>query len=132
MSLPRHYRNRDKRTIGAMVVRIKRVYLKPEQADGCRVLVDRLWPRGLTKQKARVDHWLRDIAPSNALRKWYGHEPSRWPEFKRRYAKELKREKDAVKDLHGLCKAHARVTLLFSSKEEEKNNAVALKAILRL
>ena len=115
-----------------MAVRIKRVYLKPEKADGCRVLVDRLWPRGLTKQKAAVDHWLRDIAPSDALRKWYGHAPARWPEFKRRYAAELKQEKDAVKTLRALYKANARVTLLFSSKEEKKNNAVALKAILRL
>src|SRR5690348_450258 len=114
-----------------MAVRIKRVYLKPEKADGCRVLVDRLWPRGLTKQKARVDHWLRDIAPSTALRKWYGHEPARWPEFKRRYAVELKQQ-EAVKMLRQLCKGQTRVTLLFSSKEEEKNNAVALKTILRL
>ncbi len=115
-----------------MAVRIKRVYLKPERADGCRVLVDRLWPRGLTKQKAALDHWLRDIAPSDALRKWYGHEPARWPEFKRRYRAELKREPESVKALRALCKANARVTLLFSSKEEARNNAVALKAILRL
>lgn len=132
MSLPCHNGDTDKRTIWGMAVRLKRVYLKPEKADGCRVLVDRLWPRGLTKQKAAVAHWLRDIAPSDALRRWYGHEPARWLEFKRRYAKELKREKGAVMVLRGLCKTHTRVTLLFSSKEEEKNNAVALKAILRL
>ena len=115
-----------------MSVRIKRVYLKPEQADGCRVLVDRLWPRGLTKHKAAVDHWLQDVAPSDTLRKWYGHTPARWQEFKRRYAAELKQQKEAVQQLRNLCKAQARVTLLFSSKEEELNNAVALKAILRL
>ena len=115
-----------------MRIRIKRVYLKPEPADGCRVLVDRLWPRGLTKRKAAVDHWVRDIAPSNALRKWYGHTPARWVEFKRRYAAELKREPEAVKALRALCKTEARVTLLFSSKEEALNNAVALKSILRL
>jgi uncharacterized protein YeaO (DUF488 family) len=111
--------------------KLKRVYLKPGKADGCRVLVDRLWPRGLTKQKAKVDHWLRDIAPSDALRKWYGHEPSRWPEFKRRYAAELKQQKDALKTLRNLRQQHGTVTLLFSSKEEKLNNAAALKAYLR-
>ena len=114
------------------MIKLKRVYLAPAKADGCRVLVDGLWPRGLSKQKAAVDHWLRDIAPSDALRKWYGHTPARWPEFKRRYAAELKQQKEAVKQLRSLCKAEARVTLLFSSKEVELNNAVALKAILRL
>ncbi len=111
--------------------KLKRVYLKPEKADGCRVLVDRLWPRGLTKRKAKLDHWLRDIAPSDDLRKWYGHEPSRWSGFKRRYAAELKQQKDAVKTLRDLRKEHGSVTLLFSSKEEKLNNAVALKAYLR-
>ena len=112
-------------------LQLKRVYQKPEKTDGCRVLVDRLWPRGLTKRKAKVDHWLRDIAPSDALRKWYGHEPSRWPEFKRRYAAELKQQKDTVKTLRSLHEEHGTVTLLFSSKEEKLNNAVALKAYLR-
>ncbi len=114
-----------------MKVRLKRIYLKPEASDGCRILVDRLWPRGLTKSKAKLDHWLRDIAPSSELRKWYGHDPKRWPEFKRRYAAELKREKDAVKELKALLKEHTTVTFLFSSKEEKLNNAAALKAYLR-
>ena len=114
-----------------MAVKLKRVYLKPEKSDGCRVLVDRLWPRGLTKSKAKVDHWLRDIAPSNELRKWYGHDPKRWPEFKRRYRAELKGEKDAVKDLRVLLRQHRSLTFLFSSKEEKLNNATALKAYLR-
>lgn len=112
-------------------LKIKRVYLKPTASDGCRVLVDRLWPRGLSKQAAAVDHWLRDIAPSTALRKWYGHEPERWSGFRRRYAAELKRQKDALVALRTLLKEHAVVTLLFSSKEEKRNNATALKAYLR-
>ncbi|HEY3645652.1 MAG TPA: DUF488 family protein [Gammaproteobacteria bacterium] len=114
-----------------MPVHIKRIYLKSAKSDGCRVLVDRLWPRGLSKAKAKVDRWLRDIAPSTRLRKWYGHDPERWTEFKRRYRAELKGEKDAVRDLKALLKEHKTVTLLFSSKEEQRNNAVALKTYLR-
>lgn len=114
-----------------MTVKLKRIYLKPEKSDGCRILVDRLWPRGLTKRKAKVDHWLRDIAPSTSLRKWYGHDPKRWSEFKRRYRVELKKQKDAMQGLKGLLKEHKTVTFLFSSKEEKLNNAAALKAHLR-
>ena len=113
------------------MIKLKRVYLPATKADGCRVLVDRLWPRGLSKRKAAVDHWLRDVAPSTVLRKWYGHEPERWPEFRRRYAKELKGQKDAVAELRALLKQHKTVTFLFSSKEEGLNNAAALKAYLR-
>ena len=114
-----------------MAVKLKRVYLKPLKSDGCRILVDRLWPRGLSKQKARVDHWLRDIAPSAAVRKWYGHEPTRWPGFRRRYGAELKKNKEVVAELKNLLKVHKTVTFLFSSKEERLNNAAALKAWLR-
>lgn len=114
-----------------MAVKLKRVYLKPEKSDGCRVLVDRLWPRGLSKRKAKVDHWLRDLAPSTALRRWYGHEPERWPEFKRRYRLELESEKTALRELKTLLKGHRTVTLLFSSREQQLNNAAALKAYLR-
>ena len=113
-----------------MRVKLKRVYLKPEPADDCRVLVDRLWPRGLNKRRARVDHWLKDIAPSTGLRRWYGHDPKRWAEFKRRYRSELKGEPKAILELKALLKAHKVVTLLFSSKEEKLNNAAALKAYL--
>lgn len=112
-------------------LKIKRVYLKAEKADGCRILVDRLWPRGLSKQKARVDRWLRDVAPSTTLRKWYGHDPKRWPEFKRRYGAELRKRKPAVMELRALLKVHRQATFLFSSKEEKLNNAAALKAWLR-
>jgi uncharacterized protein YeaO (DUF488 family) len=114
-----------------MAVKLKRVYLRPEKSDGCRILVDRLWPRGLSKQKAKLDHWSRDIAPSTGLRKWYGHAPERWPEFKRRYGLELKKQKDGLKELRDLLKGHKTVTFLFSSKEEKLNNAAALKAYLR-
>lgn len=113
------------------MVKLKRVYLAPAKADGCRVLVDRLWPRGLSKRKAAVDNWLRDIAPSTPLRKWYAHDPGRWPEFKRRYARELKGRKAALAELRTLLKRHKTVTFLFSSKEERLNNAAALKAYLR-
>jgi len=113
------------------MIKLKRVYLAATKADGCRVLVDRLWPRGLSKQKAKVDVWLRDIAPSNELRNWYGHEPERWPGFLRRYTAELKKQKDAVKELRAILKRHKTVTFLFSSKEEKLNNAVALKGYLR-
>ena len=113
------------------MIRLKRVYLAPARADGCRVLVDRLWPRGLGKEKAAVDHWLRDIAPSTSLRKWYGHAPERWPEFKRRYAAELRKQKPVVAQLKTLLKQHKTVTFLFSSKEEVLNNAAALKAWMR-
>lgn len=114
-----------------MALKLKRVYLKPDKGDGCRILVDRLWPRGQSKQKAKVDHWLRDIAPSTALRKWYSHDPEHWPEFRHRYGAELKKNRKALKELKALLKAHKAVTFLFSSKEEKLNNAAALKAYLR-
>ncbi|HSN18194.1 MAG TPA: DUF488 family protein [Gammaproteobacteria bacterium] len=114
-----------------MTVKLKRVYMKPEPSDGCRILVDRLWPRGLNKRRAKVDFWLRDLAPSTRLRKWYGHDPARWSEFKRRYRAELKGEQAALKALKALLRQHRTATLLFSSKEEQLNNAAALKGFLR-
>jgi uncharacterized protein YeaO (DUF488 family) len=107
--------------------RVKRVYAEPSESDGFRVLVDRLWPRGLSKEGARVDLWLKDIAPSDGLRKWYGHDPEKWPEFKRRYFRELK-EKEAL--LEEITSRRGQVTLLFGSKEEKLNNASALKEYL--
>jgi uncharacterized protein YeaO (DUF488 family) len=108
---------------------VKRAYEEPAGSDGFRVLVDRLWPRGLTKEKAKVDLWLRDIAPSNELRRWYGHVPERWSEFKRRYYRELAGAKEALATLRGYM-AKGKVTLVFSSKEEKLNNAVALAEYL--
>ncbi|HEU5247972.1 MAG TPA: DUF488 domain-containing protein [Candidatus Udaeobacter sp.] len=109
-----------------MGIQIKRVYDKPAKADGWRVLVDRLWPRGLTKKEAQIDNWLKDIAPSTALRKWFGHDPARWKEFKKRYAKELSNQGDRVEQLAREARKRT-VTLLFGAKDIEHNNAVALK-----
>jgi uncharacterized protein YeaO (DUF488 family) len=107
-------------------IRLKRVYDKPAKADGRRVLVDRIWPRGLTKQEARIDKWLKEIAPSTKLRKWFRHDPARWNEFKKRYAAELDDRREQVERL--ARESHKRtVTLLFGAKDIEHNNAVALK-----
>jgi uncharacterized protein YeaO (DUF488 family) len=109
---------------------IKRVYEPPSDEDGFRLLVDRLWPRGLSKAKAAVDRWLRDVAPSAALRKWFNHEPARWAEFRRLYAAEL----DQLPSLVDQLLARARrgpLTLLYSAQHETCNNAVALNEYLR-
>ncbi len=112
-----------------MVYAVKRVYEPPEAEDGLRVLVDRLWPRGVAKARARIDLWIRDLAPSDVLRKWYGHEPARWAEFRRRYAAELRGHRALFQPLIEAAKTR-RVTLLFSSRELKLNNAFALKAML--
>ncbi len=109
-----------------MEIKIKRVYEQPEAQDGTRILVDRLWPRGLSKEKAKIDLWVKDLAPSNELRKWYGHEPGKWEEFKKRYFAELDGQADEVKKLASII-GKCRVTFLYSSKEEIINNAQALK-----
>ncbi|HID49369.1 MAG TPA: DUF488 domain-containing protein [Chromatiales bacterium] len=111
-------------------LRIKRVYDVPATTDGTRVLVDRLWPRGLRKEQARIDHWIKDIAPSNELRKWYGHDDSRWEEFKRRYFDELIALDELVTQLRALINEHT-VTLLYSARSVTHNNAVALADFLR-
>jgi len=111
------------------MIRVKRVYEPAEATDGYRVLVDRLWPRGLRKEAARVDLWLKEIAPSNELRKWYHHDPAQWEEFQQRYGAELRDHEDLV----ALLRTKARegdLTLLFSSREAVRNNAAALKAYL--
>jgi uncharacterized protein YeaO (DUF488 family) len=111
---------------------LKRVYDPPEPGDGTRVLVDRLWPRGLTKEKAAVDLWAKDVAPSHELRRWFGHRPERWDEFRTRYGEEL-RTPEAREEMRAL-RALARegpVTLLYGAKDEELNNAVALRDALR-
>ncbi|HEY0720868.1 MAG TPA: DUF488 domain-containing protein [Gammaproteobacteria bacterium] len=110
-----------------MKLQIKRVYEPAAPSDGYRVLVDRLWPRGLTKESAAVAEWLRDVAPSTELRRWFSHEPERWAEFKRRYLHELEGEA-AVNALHHLREVAAQqhVTLLYGAKDEAHNNAVVL------
>ncbi len=112
-----------------MRVQVKRVYDPPASTDGFRVLVDRLWPRGISKSVARIDLWVRDLSPSNELRTWYGHDPVKWPEFKRRYFKELKLNDNAFSELASLV-SRRKVTLLFGSKELRLNNAYALKQAL--
>jgi len=108
------------------MLKVKRVYEVPAKEDGFRVLVDRLWPRGLTKEKAKVDLWLKEISPTDALRKWYQHDPEKWLEFKRRYFSELKDKKEFLDLIESKAKK-GTVTLLFGSKEERINNAQALK-----
>ncbi len=112
-----------------MDIRVKRVYEPPSNRDGRRVLVDRLWPRGLSKADAKIDYWPKEIAPSTELRKWYGHEPEKWPEFKRRYFKELKSKSDAVQALLDYVRA-GKVTFVYGSKEQRINNVAALKEYL--
>ena len=111
-------------------VKLKRVYEKEEESDGFRILVDRLWPRGLSKEKVKVDLWLKDIAPSNKLRKWFGHDPTKWDEFQKRYEKELKKNKELVDGIKEKIEEKEIVTLLFSASDEEHNNAVVLKNLL--
>lgn len=110
----------------AMKIRIKRVYEQPDKQDGRRILVDRLWPRGLTKEKARVDLWLKDIAPSTELRKWFGHDPNRWEEFKERYLAELKNNHEQIQRLKEELDKGV-VTLVYGAKDEEHNAAVVLQ-----
>ena len=112
-----------------MDIKIKRIYENPESGDGKRILVDRLWPRGMSKEKARIDLWIKDIAPSDDLRRWYQHDPEKWEAFQQRYAKELKAIPEVVERLIVEIE-EGSVTFVFSSKEEKLNNAWALKAYL--
>ncbi len=115
-----------------MAVVVKRVYEAVSPSDGVRVLVDRLWPRGLTKQDAAVKFWLRDLAPSNELRQWFHANPEAWRMFRKRYLKELVSEESsaAVEKLHRLAKGKRQVTLLYASRNQEHNNAIVLKELL--
>jgi uncharacterized protein YeaO (DUF488 family) len=110
-------------------IKLKRAYEPPEKTDGARILVDRLWPRGVSKTSARIDLWLKDIAPSAALRKWFGHDPSKWSEFQKRYVRELARQPEAVAQLKQFA-AKGVVTLVYGAKDQRHNNAVALKEYL--
>jgi uncharacterized protein YeaO (DUF488 family) len=114
----------------AMKVKIKRIYLKPDSEDGIRILIDRLWPRGLKKEDAKIDLWLKGIAPSTDLRKWFNHDPEKWEEFELRYREELKRNTDQVDLLLKELK-ESPVTLLFAAKDEEHNEAVVLQQWLK-
>jgi uncharacterized protein YeaO (DUF488 family) len=118
--------------VTAKRVTVKRIYEPPARSDGKRVLVDRLWPRGLSKDRAAVDQWLRDLAPSDALRKWFHAHTEAWLAFRKRYLKELARPESAqaLNELYRLANQRKKLTLLFASKNEEQNNAVVLKDLL--
>lgn len=116
-----------------MTVKLKRAYQKPSVSDGVRVLVDRLWPRGLTKGTAAIDHWLRDLAPSDRLRRWYHARPTQWLLFRKRYLEELgsAAASQALEELYRLAAKSKTLTLVFSSRNEEHNNAVVLRDLLQ-
>jgi len=115
-----------------MPVAVKRVYEEPARSDGKRVLVDRLWPRGLTKDRAALDAWLRDLSPSDELRQWFHSHPAEWASFRKRYLKELSQGEaaEALTELYAMVHSRKRVTLLFASNNEEHNNATVLKDLL--
>ena len=111
------------------MVNIKRVYDDPSPDDGTRILIDRLWPRGLSKENAKIELWLKDLAPSTALRQWFQHDPGRWKEFQKRYAGELSQCHEALQKLQA-CMKQGPVTFLYAAQNQEYNNAVALKAYM--
>lgn len=113
------------------MIQVKRVYHDPSPRDGIRILVDRLWPRGLKKEVAHVQEWRKDLAPSDALRRWFKHDPAKWSEFRRRYRKELTdgAQMEALRQLAGIAK-RKRITLVYGAADEEHNQAVVLKELL--
>lgn len=112
------------------MITLKRIYEPAGKDDGFRVLVDRLWPRGISKEEADLDLWLKDVAPSNELRKWFGHDPAKWTEFEKRYKAELEDKKEQLVQLRSQA-AKGHVTLLFAAKDTEHNNAVVLQKYLQ-
>jgi len=108
------------------MIKLKRIYEAPSEDDGIRILVERLWPRGISKEKAQVDEWLKEIAPSPELRKWFQHDPAKWPEFQKRYRKELDQNKERVKELKRRARGKT-VTFVYAARDEEHNSAVLLK-----
>jgi uncharacterized protein YeaO (DUF488 family) len=115
--------------LSARDIRLKRAYQPAAADDGTRILVDRLWPRGLKKSDAAIERWLKDIAPSTALRQWFAHDPARWPEFRRRYAAEIRRHPDQLAELRAIARK-GPVTLIFSARDELRNDAVVLRNVL--
>jgi uncharacterized protein YeaO (DUF488 family) len=112
------------------MLRLKRAYEPAARLDGYRILVDRLWPRGLSKATAAIDEWMKDVAPSAELRRWFGHDPARWQEFRRRYARELRARSDLVGKIAALA-SRRRVTLVYGARDESHNDAVVLAAVVR-
>jgi uncharacterized protein YeaO (DUF488 family) len=113
-----------------MDIHLRRVYDPPGRGDGCRILVDRVWPRGVSKEDLHLDEWQKEIAPSTRLRKWFGHDPERWKGFQERYFAELEEKQDAVRELLKRAR-RGRVTLVYGARDEDHNQAVALRAYLR-
>lgn len=112
------------------MITLKRIYEKAEASDGYRILVDRLWPRGISKEKATLDLWLKEIAPSDKLRKWYGHDPKKWPMFQRKYKSEISANEESFAQLKEIVKKKKHITLLFAAKDEDHNEAVVIKNLL--
>lgn len=110
-------------------IRLKRAYEDPADTDGVRILVDRLWPRGISKDAAALDQWMKDIAPSSALRKWFGHDPARWPEFQQRYEVELREHSEQLAELRAAAR-QGPITLIYSAHDEVHNDAVVLRGFL--
>ncbi|HEX5509883.1 MAG TPA: DUF488 domain-containing protein [Pseudolabrys sp.] len=110
-------------------IKLKRAYEKPSREDGTRILVDRLWPRGLKKDAAKIDHWFKEIAPTTELRKWFGHDPKRWNEFRRRYNAELRQHTDQLREIRKMVR-EGPVTLVYSAHDELHNNAVVIRTAL--
>jgi uncharacterized protein YeaO (DUF488 family) len=115
--------------LAAKNINVKRAYEPAAKGDGARILVDRLWPRGLRKADAAIDHWIKDIAPSTGLRKWFGHDPARWQEFRQRYADEIYEHPEQLDELRA-CARSSQITLVFAAHDETHNNAVVLRDVL--
>ena len=113
------------------MIKTKRIYDKPAKEDGYRILIDRLWPRGMAKENAKIDLWLKEVAPSDNLRNWFSHDPEKWEEFRSKYKEELKTKQELLNEIIRLEKEKGTVTLLYSSREEKYNNAVALNGFLK-
>ena len=112
------------------MIKIKRAYEPADAADGYRILIDRLWPRGVSKERADIDLWFKDVSPSNELRKWFGHDPDKWDEFQKRYSQELSEKQELIKQFETLVNEHKVVTLVYSAKDELHNDAVFLQKYL--
>ncbi len=113
------------------MIRIKRIYENPMETDGFRILIDRLWPRGISKEKAKIGLWLKEIAPSDELRKWFSHDPEKWTDFKKKYKLELANNLESLKIIKEIIKKEKTITFLYAAKDEEHNNAIVLKEFLK-
>jgi uncharacterized protein YeaO (DUF488 family) len=112
------------------MLKLKRIYEAPDSSDGYRILVDRVWPRGISKERAHIALWLKEIGPSTALRKWFGHDPWRWPEFQKRYRTELRDQPELIEQIERLEREHGVVMLVYSARDEQHNQAVVIRDFL--